>query len=129
MGQVKIYGVKEQIQPIKRALSDVIHSCMVEALELPNDKKFHRFFVLEKEDFQFPSDRTDAYTIIEISMFEGRTVKVKKRLIALLYERIHRELSIPLNDIEITIFETPRHNWGIRGLPGDEIGINYKVNI
>ncbi|APF21976.1 putative transglutaminase-like protein [Clostridium butyricum] len=33
------------------------------------------------------------------------------------------------NDVEITIFETPNYNWGIRGVPGDELGLNYKVNV
>ncbi len=28
-----------------------------------------------------------------------------------------------------TITETPKHNWGIRGLPGDELTLNYKANI
>ncbi len=31
--------------------------------------------------------------------------------------------------LEITLFETPCHAWGIRGLPGDEIGLNYKVEV
>jgi hypothetical protein len=38
-------------------------------------------------------------------------------------------LNILPNDIEITIFETPKHNWGIRGLPGDELNLNYKAEI
>jgi len=32
MAQVKIYGLKEQLNPIKAQLSDVIHSCVVDAL-------------------------------------------------------------------------------------------------
>ena len=31
--------------------------------------------------------------------------------------------------LEITLTETPRHNWGFRGLPGDEIGLAYKVDV
>lgn len=27
----------------------------------------------------------------------------------------------------MTFLETPRHNWLIRGLPGDELELNYKV--
>lgn len=38
-------------------------------------------------------------------------------------------LDISPQDVEVTIFETPKHNWGIRGLPGDELALNYKVNI
>ncbi|WP_332697823.1 tautomerase family protein [Halalkalibacter lacteus] len=129
MGQIKIFGVKDRLNPIKETLSNVIHSCMVEALEFPSDKKFHRFFPMDKEDFYFASGRTESYTVIEISMFEGRTVEAKKHLINLLFERINSELSISPQDVEITIFETPKHNWGIRGLPGDELALNYKVNV
>jgi hypothetical protein len=66
MGQIKIYEVKERLNPLKETLSDVIHSCMVEAFKFPSDKKFHPFFPLEKEDFYFVSGRTEAYTIIEV---------------------------------------------------------------
>ncbi|MEG0448764.1 MAG: tautomerase family protein [Lysinibacillus sp.] len=129
MGQVKIYGVKDRLNPIKEKLSTIIHSCMMEVLEFPMDKKFHRFFPMNKEDFYFPGDRTEAYTIIEVSMFEGRTIEAKKELVKYLFERIHSQLSIHPQDVEITIFETPKHNWGIRGLPGDELVLNYKVDV
>jgi len=129
LGQIKIYGVKGRLNPIKKTLSNIIHSCMVDALEYPLDKKFHRFFPMDKEDFYFASERTESYTIIEISMFEGRTIQAKKQLVKLLFERINNQLNISPLDVEITIFETPKHNWGIRGLPGDELALNYKVNI
>ncbi|WP_347722704.1 tautomerase family protein [Lysinibacillus capsici] len=129
MGQIKIYGVKGRLNPIKETLSNIIHSCMVDALEYPLDKKFHRFFPMDKEDFYFASERTESYTIIEISMFEGRTIQAKKQLVKLLFERINNKLNISPQDVEITIFETPKHNWGIRGLAGDELALNYKVNI
>lgn len=94
LSQIKIYGVKERLNPIKAELSDIIHSCMVEALGLPYDKKFHRFFPMDKEDFYYPSDRTASYTILEISMFEGRTNATKKQLLTLLFDKIHSQLDI-----------------------------------
>ncbi len=129
MAQIKIYGLKEQLNPVKAQLSDVIHSCVVDALAFPQEKRFHRFFPLEAEDFYYPPDRTPRYTIIEISMFEGRTVETKKHLIRLLFERIHGQLKINPSDLEITITETPKHNWGFRGQPGDEVGLSYKVEV
>lgn len=129
VGQIKIYDVKERLNPIKETLSNIIHSCMVEALQFPSDKKFHRFIPMDKEDFYFASGRTEAYTVIEVSMFEGRTVEAKKQLLKLLFERINNDLGISPQDVEVTIFETPKHNWGIRGLPGDELALNYKVNV
>jgi phenylpyruvate tautomerase PptA (4-oxalocrotonate tautomerase family) len=129
MSQVKIYGLREQLQPIRRLLSDTIHSCVVEALSFPEDKRAHRFFHLDAEDFFFPSGRTDRYTIIEFSMMEGRSIETKKRLINLLFQRIESEIGITPNDIEITISESPAYNWGFRGKPGDEHTLNYKINV
>ncbi len=129
MAQIKIFGLKEHLNPIKNRLSDVIHVCVVEALQFPADKRAHRFFPLEADDFYYPAGRSVKYTILEISMFEGRTVETKKHLIRLLFERIAAELQIPPGDLEITIFETPKHNWGFRGQPGDEIQLNYQVEV
>ena len=129
MAQIKIYGIKEQLDPIKSQLSDVIHSCVVDALSFPKDKRAHRFFPLETEDFYYPVGRTPRYTIIEISMFEGRSIETKKHLIRLLFERTNQFLGLSPDDLEVTITETPKQNWGFRGQPGDEISLNYKVEV
>ncbi len=129
MAQIKIYGLRESLAPIKQRLSDIIHSCVVDALQYPLDKRAHRFFPLEKDDFFYPAGRTNRYTILEISMFEGRSVETKKKLMCLLMERVHQECGITPNDLEITITETPKHNWAFRGLPADEHTLNYKVEV
>lgn len=129
MSQVKVYGHQAYLNPIKRQLSDVIHSCVVDALHFPQDKRAHRFFPLAPEDFFYPVGRTDAYTIIEITMIEGRTVAAKKKLIRLLFERIGTQLGITPNDVEICITEAPAHNWGFRGMHGDEVKLNYQINV
>jgi len=105
MAQVKIYGIREKLDPIKIKLSDVIHQCVVEVLHFPVDKRAHRFFPLDSVDFFYPVGRTDAYTIIEITMIEGRTVETKKKLIRALFDRIHAECGVSHIDIEICILE------------------------
>jgi hypothetical protein len=129
MAQVKIYGLRLALDPIKRKLSDVIHGCVVEALEYPVDKRAQRFFPLDAEDFFYPAGRSERYTIVEISMFEGRSVAAKKLLMRLLFERVELELGIAPMDLELTISETPKHNWAFRGLPGDEHVLGYKVDV
>ena len=129
MAQIKIYGLKSELNAVKAQLSDIIHSCVVEALAFPPGKRFHRFFPLEAEDFLFPTDRSSRYTIIEISMFEGRSVEAKKTLIRLLFARTKAEMDLEPEDLEITISETPRSNWGLRGQCGDEIGLSYTVEV
>ena len=127
MAQILLYSRREHLAGRRQAISDALHGCVVEALGLPVDKRFHRFIGLEAEDFIHPADRSARYTIVEISLFEGRSVETKKHLIRLIFERFERELGIGRQDVEITIHETPKHNWGIRGLPGDELALNYKV--
>ena len=129
MTQVKVYGIKEKLLPIRNRLSDVIHECVMEALHFPKDKRAHRFFPMAQDNMLYPEGRTDAYTIIEITMIEGRSIEAKKRLIKLLFEKINRELGIQLQDIEICIQESPACNWGFRGMHGDEIQLNYKINV
>lgn len=129
MAQIKIYGIAARLNPIKARLSDAIHESVVEALHYPRDKRAHRFFPMDASDFLAPAGRTDAYTIVEISMFEGRSVEAKKALIRLLFVRVEAACGIGPNDLEITITETPRANWGFRGLPGDEHRLDYKVDV
>jgi phenylpyruvate tautomerase PptA (4-oxalocrotonate tautomerase family) len=129
MAQIKVYGVAAALNPVKEKLSEVIHSCVVDALALPADKRFHRFFPMDPSDFFFPPGRSDRYTIVEVSLFEGRTVEAKKAFIRLIFERLGRELGIAANDVEITLTETPRHNWGLRGQPADEIALSYRVEV
>jgi hypothetical protein len=128
MSQVKIYGLRAHLGPIRQQLSDVIHSCVMDALQYPAGKRAHRFFLLEADDFFYPSDRTEKYTILEFSLFEGRSVEAKKQLIRLLFERA-QTVGISPQDLEITLFETPKYNWGFRGLPGDEHQLSYKVDV
>jgi phenylpyruvate tautomerase PptA (4-oxalocrotonate tautomerase family) len=129
MAQVKIYGIREHLKPIQAQLSDAIHSCVVEALQFPANKRAHRFFHLEAEDLYFPASASARYTIIEISMFEGRSVATKKQLIRLLFERLCAQTPRLPHEIEVTITETPKHNWGFRGSPGDELALGYRVEI
>ena len=129
MAQIKVYGLREHLEPVKQRLSDAIHSCVVDALRFPPDKRAHRFFHMDAGDFYFPASSSEKYTIIEISMFEGRSIETKKQLIRLLFDRVCHQADRKPNEVEVTITETPKHNWGFRGSPGDEVSLPYKVDV
>lgn len=129
MAQVKIYGIREKLAPIRERLSETIHQCVMEALRFPADKRAHRFFMMEKEDMLYPSERTDAYTIIEITIIEGRSIEAKKKLIRLLFDNIRDEVGTAHQDIEVSIQESSAHNWGFRGMHGDEVKLDYRINV
>ena len=126
---ILIYGIREQLDPIKAKLSDVIHSCMQDALGMPEDKRAHRFVPMDKGNFDYPGGRSDAYTVIEINMMQGRTPETQKALIKALFHEIETHLGISPVDVEITIHEQPPHCWGFRGTTGDEAKLNYEVKM
>jgi len=127
---IVIYGIKESLNPIKAALSDVIHSGMQSVLGMPEDKRAHRFIPMDKEDFYYPGGRSDAYTVIEINMMSGRKVETQKKLIKTLFLLIEEQLKISVVDIEIIIKEQAPYQWGFRGITGDEVNdLKYKVNV
>lgn len=127
MAQIIVYGHTAALTPRLSALSDAIHEAVVAVLLLPAEKRFHRFITLEPDRFFTPADRTIDYTIIEISMFEGRSPDTKRALIRRLIGNV-TALGIGPNDLEITITETPIANWGIRGVPADELNLDYPVD-
>ncbi len=81
MTQIKIYGLRAQLEHQQEKLSNTLHACIVKAFHYPENKRAHRFFYLDDGDFFYPEGRSNQYTIIEISLFEGRSVESKKRCI------------------------------------------------
>lgn len=129
MAQVKIYGIRERLVPIRERLSKVIHDCVSDVLKMPRDKRAQRFFPMERENLIYPEGRSDAYTIIEIVLMEGRSVGARKKLVRLLFDRVHAECGITPHDLEVHIYELPRVNCGFRGYHGDEIQLDYPIDV
>jgi phenylpyruvate tautomerase PptA (4-oxalocrotonate tautomerase family) len=130
MRMIVVYGIKERLNPIKAQLSDVIHGCMQSVLGMPEDKRAHRFVPLDREDFYYPGGRSDAYTVIEINMMAGRKAETQKALIKALFSELESQLSLAPVDVEITIKEQQPHQWGFRGMTGDEAkDLKYKVKV
>jgi len=129
MAQVKVYGLRTALSANRDRWSALIHAALVDTLALPPEKKFQRFLPLEPEDFLYPADRSPDYTIIEISMFAGRSQEAVKALVKRIMADAQASLGLSAPDIEITVTETPRHCWGIRGKTGDELALAYKVDV
>jgi hypothetical protein len=77
VAQVKIYALRETIAGKQLAFSDAIHAVVMQVLGVPKDKRAHRFFPLDSEDFFMPEGRSKRYTILEIMMMSGRTQETR----------------------------------------------------
>jgi phenylpyruvate tautomerase PptA (4-oxalocrotonate tautomerase family) len=129
MAQFKIYGRAEFLRAEHQRISDILHGAALRTLQLPPDKRFHRFIALESWQLVAPADRSERYLIIEAIMFTGRSLEARKALIRAVMDDLAQHLALNANDIEITLIESPRENWGIRGQHGDEMKLPYKVEV
>jgi phenylpyruvate tautomerase PptA (4-oxalocrotonate tautomerase family) len=129
MAQFKIYGREEYLREQHARISDLVHGAAVRTLGLPLDKRFQRFLPLAGWQLVAPADRSERYLIIEAYLFTGRSLATRKALIRTLLDDLGRELALSPNDIEVTLFESPRENWGIRGQHGDELQLSYAVDV
>ncbi|MQY06232.1 tautomerase family protein [Actinomadura macrotermitis] len=126
MTQIKIYGRRDAWAGRQREVSDLLQHSLHETWKLPADKRFHRFLLLEAEDWICPQ-RGDRYLIVEILCFTGRSDDAKRALVRDLYARLLPALELAADDLEITIVEMPKPNWGIRGVPAEELALTYPV--
>lgn len=127
MAQVKVYGNRSVWGERRAEISDALHAALVRTWQLPEDKRFHRFLLLDDGDLVAP--RSDSYLVVEIVCFTGRSREAKRALIAALYDSVAPQLGLAAEDLEIVILESPKENWGIRGVSGDELTLSYRVDV
>ena len=84
MPLVKISIKQERTSEQKNALLNAVHSALVEEFRVPETDRNQRISEYLENDFEKPPRRTDKYTLIEITIFPGRSAETKKDSITLL---------------------------------------------
>lgn len=100
-----------------------------EALQIPEHDRQIRFIEHRPEHFHVPPGKSENYTLVEITIFAGRSINSKRTL----YQSIVKNLGaagIAPEDIFIVLNEVALENWGIRGgVPASEVDLGFKVNV
>ena len=113
----------------KRAVCDAVHAAMKEALLIPEHDRHIRYIEHAPEDFQVPPGKTKDYTLVEITLFQGRSMDAKRNL----YQAVVRNLGslgIAPEDVFIVLIESPPENWGVRGgVPASEVDLGFKIDV
>jgi len=125
MVHVKVFGNRRVWGERRAEVSDALHAALVKTWEIPEEKRFHRFCLLDDGDLIAP--RSEAYLVVEIVAFAGRTRRAKRALVRAMYDVVAPALELDPDDLEVVILESPRENWGIRGRTGDELVLSYRV--
>jgi len=113
----------------KKAILDGVHQALVDAIKIPDEDRRQRLYELDASNFEH-TGRSNQYTIIEVTMFKGRSNEAKKALFRKMVDLLEVNPGIPGNDITIIIHEPPLENWGIRGgLPASEVDLGFNIKV
>jgi hypothetical protein len=111
------------------AVSETVQSALMGAIKIPEWDRTVRLIEHPPSHFAVPLGRGERYTLIEITMFSGRSRDAKRAL----YQAIVRNLgafNVPALDINVTLIECPLENWGIRGgQAASEIELGFAVDV
>jgi hypothetical protein len=112
-----------------QAVIAAIHSALREALKIPEADRTLRLIEHSASHFAVPPGRGEKFTLVEVTMFSGRSMSAKRAL----YQAVVRNLAavgVPPLDIKITVIETPPENWGLRGgTPASELDLGFKIDV
>ncbi len=108
---------------------EAVYQAQREALKVPQGDRQIRYMEHKPEHFAVPPDKTENYTLVEFTLFPGRSLEAKRKLYQSIVKRFG-ELGIEPSDIFIVLNEPPLDNWGIRGgKPASEVEIGFKLNV
>jgi len=111
------------------AVIEAIQAALREALKIPEGDRTLRLIEHPASHFAVPPGRGEKYTLVEVTMFSGRSMDAKRKL----YQAIVRNLAaldVPPLDIKIALVEIPPENWGLRGgMPASEIDLGFKIDV
>jgi phenylpyruvate tautomerase PptA (4-oxalocrotonate tautomerase family) len=105
----------------KTAILAAVHAALV-ASGVPAKDRFHRVLELGPDDFQYDGEYPDLATprsadfvVIEILFSVGRSVKVKKKILADLMAGLARAPGLDPEHVLVVFKETAWENWAFGG--------------
>jgi phenylpyruvate tautomerase PptA (4-oxalocrotonate tautomerase family) len=105
----------------RRAMIEAVQQVLVEVLKTPEHDRFIRLQSFAAEDFAVPPQAGDNYTLVEISLYPGRPLALKRELYQALVAAL-APFDVPAQDTRIILNEVAPDNWGLRGgIPGSEL--------
>jgi phenylpyruvate tautomerase PptA (4-oxalocrotonate tautomerase family) len=112
---------KGKSSEFKSAVLGAVHRALV-ASGVPEKDKFHRVLELGADDFRFDPDypdlstpRNEDFVLIEILLSVGRSVKVKKQILAQLIADLAKSPGLNPDNVMVCFKETAWENWAFGG--------------
>ena len=121
MPLVTVTVQKPKTPAFKAAVLKAIHTALV-ASGVPEKDRFHRVLELDATDFSYDatypdlaSPRDADFVLIEILLSVGRSVKVKRKILADLMGAIAKDPGVNPENVMVVFKETQWENWAFAG--------------
>ncbi len=112
---------KGKSSAFKSAVFAAVHQALVSS-GVPEADRFHRVLDLDADDFRFDSNypdltkpRNDDFVLIEILLSVGRSVKIKKKILADLIAHAAKDPGLNPENVMVVFKETSWENWSFAG--------------
>lgn len=114
---------------VVQALMTAVYESFREALKVPEGDRQIRYVEHRAEHFLVPPDKTENATLVEITMFPGRSLDAKRALYAAIVRRFSA-LGIAPADVMIVLHEPPLDHWGLRGgVPASDLDLGFRLDV
>lgn len=112
---------KGKSRDFKSAVLNAVHQALV-ASGVPETDRFQRVLELDADNFRFDplypdlaTARTDDFVLIEILLSVGRSVKVKKKILADIIASLKNTPGLEPDNVMVCFKETQWENWSFGG--------------
>ena len=112
---VKVEMLMGKSPEYKKTVLDCIHDGLVESIGIEDWDRFQRIIEFDRNDFEFPSFKSDDFMIIELTVFPVRTKEQKEKVIEAPYMYLTIKFCLQLPD-HIIIPHGPGRSGFIRSL-------------
>ena len=106
---------------------EAVQQALVEGIRIPDRDRDIRLVEYDPADV-LKGSHSLRHTVIEITLFAGRSLEAKRRLYRCVVERL-ASFGLEPQDVKVILVEVARENWGLRGKPASEIELDFKVDV
>ena len=105
----------------EQELIEAVQAALLETLAIPDWDRDVVVQTFEGNERIVPTNNSARFTRIEVILFAGRRIDVKRALYKAIVHRLG-VLGVPAQEIKTILLEMPAENWGLKGgLPASEV--------
>jgi hypothetical protein len=106
-----------------------VHRAVVQSLHTPEDEPLARLIAHSDSSYLMPHAAGERFTRIEIVLFEGRTLEVKRQLYRTMVQHL-RPFGVRPEDVKVVLIEVTAEDVGFRGgQAACDVDLGYAVEL